>query len=592
MTKFLRSASIGIAGALGVLLALTALPRAASAQQILMDRGVRAAGLWCFPLANNPGEYLYLPSSAHLGVDRSGGPEFSFLRYVQNVKSTAETSSTITEAIGGGLLHFLALYETPEAQVARAKKALEDITGNKQVKLRGPLIFSAGRYAVISSVAQVDAPPGSPEGARKMIAAGNAPVLEGNKIALSMGLEKREAQILYNSFQMANPDVSIVFDMQFEGVADAYEATLDVDWKEVFKDQQFKAGGKYYWIGADIDLAFQRLRRNNAIKLVSRGENASSEALLNTVYAKLLELLFRPIDEAPPPRQEMGMVESLKTALGSGEGGGGMSSLAPFGLNASYRLKDIQSSGHTVLNFNHQAVVQRHSLIAFNVGNLFKRYGTNPDYFKAINLADPIYSQREVLVSADGSLLNDFDKYINNFSVTVKKEHDNGTSTLGEVVIDRTTFTQNANRFSVEYGWDGDRDRVKWLNYQYRTKWSFRDGGTYEEDWKESNGPMINVMPPYERRQISVEGDGAAMQKAGVKYAVVKIAYSFFGKPQNKQIVAKLQGAPIQEKLDIIQPTGDYKYQYEVRWHMNDGRDIVKPLASDASGIIFVDELP
>ncbi len=563
-------------------------PRMASAQQISIDHGVRAAGLWCFPLANNPNEYLYLPAAARLGVDRSGGPEFSYLRYVENVKGAGDSANTITEATGGGLLHFLALYDTTEAQVAKAKKALEEATGNHEVKLRGPIVFSGGRYTIVSSLAKADVPPDAPEGARKMIASGNAPVLEGNKIALSMGLEKRDAQILYNSFQMANPDVSVVFDMEFGGVADAYDATLDVDWQQVLKDQQFKGGAKFIWVGADIDVAFQRLRRDNAIKLTSRGEDANSEALLNTVYAKLLDLLFRPVEEAPPPKQEMGLLDAIGSAIGLGLGGGS----AGIGLTASYRLKDMQSSGHTILNFNHQSLVTRHSLITFNVGDLFKKYGKNPDYFKAINLADPIYSQREVLVSVDGSLLNDFDKYINNVSVTVKKDHENGTSTLGEVVVDRTTFTQNANRFAVQYGYDGDHDRTKWLDYQYRTKWNFRDGGSYEEAWKTVNSPMVNVLPPYERRQIGIEGDGAAMQKAGVKYAVVKINYSFFDKPRTKQIVVKPTEAAVAEKFEIIQPQNDYKYQYEVRWHMADGRDVVKPLASDASGLIFVDELP
>jgi len=144
----------------------------------------------------------------------------------------------------------------------------------------------------------------------------------------------------------------------------------------------------------------------------------------------------------------------------------------------------------------------------------------------------------------------------------------------------------------VQYGWDGDTDRTKWLDYQYRVKWSFRDGGSYEEDWRTTGSPMINVLPPYERRQISVEGDAAAMQKAGVKYALVKIAYDFFGKPRHKQIMAKVQAVPIAEKIEIIQPRGEYKYQYEVKWHMADGRDTTKPLATDASGLIFVDELP
>ena len=527
-----------------------------------------------------------MPADGRLGVDDGGGPEFSFVRYVENIKSGGESSSTITEGAGGAVLHFLAKYDTTEEQVVKARKALREILDDEEVKLRGPIIFTSGRYAIISSVAKVDAPPGEEDGSKKMIATGNAPVLEGSKIAVSFDLDKRDAQILYNSFQMANPDVSVMFEMQFEGLSDAYDATVDIDWSEVQKDQQFKAGAKLFCVGAEVDLAFQRLIRNNAIKLVSRGEHASTEALLNTVYSKLLELLFRKVEEAPPPTQQSGALDTLSRLIGSA----GRS--LPFSLSASYRLKETQSSGHTVLNFNHQAVSKRAAMIAFNIGDLFQRYGSNDKYFKAVNLADPVYSQREVLVSVDGSLLGDFDRYINSVSVTVKKEHENGTSTVGEVVVDRHTFAEKANRFSMVYGWNGDNDRAKWLDYQYRVKWSFRDGGALEEDWRTTNSPMINVVPPYERREISVEGDPEAMKSAGIKYALVKIGYDFFGKPQNRQVLAKVKDGPVQEKLEIIQAKGDYQYRYEVKWRLSDGMDVSKPLTDDTSGLIFVDELP
>jgi len=450
------------------------------------------------------------------------------------------------------------------------------------------VVFASGRYAIISSVANVEAPTeeaGSEGTVRKMIAVGNAPVLEGNKIAVSFDLDKRDAQILYNSFQMANPDVSVMFEMQFEGVTDAYDATVDVDWSEVQKDQQFRAGVKLFWVGADVDLAFQRLMRNNTIKLTSRGEHASTEALLNTVYSKLLELLFRKVDEPPPPAQREGALDSLMKLIGG-------SKTSVFSLTGSYRLKDTSSSGHTVMNFNHQAPAKRASFITFNVGDLYKRYGGSEDYFKAVNLADPVYSQREVLVSVDGSLLADFDRYINSVTVTVKKDHESGTSTVGEVVVDRGTFAEKANRFSVIYGWNNDADRSKWLEYGYRVKWSFRDGGTLEEDWRTTNSPMINVMPPYERREISVEGDPQAMKDAGVKYALVRVNYDFFGRSRSRQVLAKVKGTPIEEKFEIIQPRGEYQYQYEIKWHMADGKEVTRPLSTDASGLIFVDELP
>jgi hypothetical protein len=561
-------------------------PLPCAGQQVLLDQGVRAAGLWCFPLVTNPKEYLYLPAAARLGMDRNGGPEFSFLRYVENMRSSGETSASITEALGGGVLHFLALYETPDELVEKAQGKLREILEDKEVKLRGPIIFTSGRYIIVSSVAKAETIDEESGGVvKEVVATGNAPVLEGNKIALSFDLDKREAQILYNSFQMANPDISVVFEMQFEGVTDAYEATVDIDWSEVVKDKQFSVGAKVLIVGAEVDMAFQRLTRNNAIKLTSRGEHGATEALLNTVYSKLLDLMFRKVEEEPPPKQQTGVADALSSLISKGVS-------KSFSISGSYRLKDMKSSGHSVLDFNHQSVSQRSSLITFNIGDLFKRYGENQDYFKAVNLADPVYSQREVFVSVDGSLLGDFDKYINSVMVTVRKVHGNGQITLGEIIVDRNTFTANANRFSVLYGWDGDTDRDKWLDYDYRVKWSFRDGGSLEEDWKTTSSPMINVFPPYERREITVMGELQTLKDAGVKYALVKIDYDFFGKSRSKQVLAKVADTPVEQKIEIVQPKGEYKYSYETKWHFADGREVVKPVSEDASGLIFVDEMP
>ncbi|MCL6519382.1 MAG: hypothetical protein K6T99_06080 [Armatimonadetes bacterium] len=561
---------------------------ACHAQQILIDRAVRVAGLWCFPLVTNPKEYLYIPADGHLSIDMNGGPEFSFMRYVENIKSSSEDSTTITEAAGGGVLHFLAEYGTPKEQVSKAEAELRKLLDDEEVRLRGPVIFTSGRYAIISSLATIDALNGENNAKRKMIATGNAPVLEGNKIAVSFNLDKQSAQILYNSFQMANPDVSVVFEMQFEGLSDAYDATVDIDWSEVQKDQQFKAGAKVYCIGAEVDLAFQRLMRNNAIKLISRGEHAPTEALLNTVYSKLLDLLFTRVEEPPPPSQQENALDSLMKLVTRGSSSGS----SYFSLTGSYRLKEISSSGHTVLNFSHQAVSKRIALISFNIGDLYKKYGGNEKYFKAVNLADPMFSQREVFVSVDGSLLEDFDKYINSVTVTIEKQHENGNSTVGEVVVDRDTFAQKANKFSVVYGWNGDNDRAKWLEYQYRVKWSFRDGAMLEEAWRKTSSPMINVVPPYERREILIEGDVQAMKNTGVKYCVVKLVYDFFGKPKSRQLLIRVKNEPIEERIAVIQPKGEYRYDYEVRWGLNDGSEVTKPLTADTSGIIFVDELP
>ncbi len=96
--------------------------------------------------------------------------------------------------------------------------------------------------------------------------------------------------------------------MTFSGLTEAYDADLTVDWTEVRKHQSFNTGATVYFVSADVELAFDRLRRDNAIKLRSSGTDASMEALLQTVYNKLLELMFRPVEPEKAPDATRGSV--------------------------------------------------------------------------------------------------------------------------------------------------------------------------------------------------------------------------------------------------------------------------------------------
>src|SRR5688500_19734604 len=118
----------------------------------MIDRGVQAAGLWCFPLASEPATYVYIPSAARLATDDGGRPQFSFVRYVAAAQAGATGEESIRQAGGGGILHFLVLIETPEGAVAEALRVLREKLKNDDVALRGPVVFAEGRYALVSSV--------------------------------------------------------------------------------------------------------------------------------------------------------------------------------------------------------------------------------------------------------------------------------------------------------------------------------------------------------------------------------------------------------------------------------------------------------
>jgi hypothetical protein len=556
-----------------------------SAQQIMIDRGVKAGDLWCFPLLTDTLTYQYLPSDAHLGTDNTGLPQFSFLRYVDNAKDTTAGNNSITKAGGGAILNFLVLYDTPQKKINDAKQKLKEILQNDEVVLKGPLIFSSGRYALISSIINSG---GKEE--TKLLATGNAPVLEGSRIALSFELDPKSSKTLLESFQMSTPDISIVFDMAFNGITDAYQAELVVNWEDVRKAEMMKASASVYFVSADVEKSVEELKRNNAIKLTTIGENAHMDALVKTVYSRLVDLLFEFID---PERVSQTAQSGLLDLIGSlvkPNGAFGSSKIFGFGLNAAYKRRDFKSTGQSVMNFNSRVNVERHHLIAFNIGDFYKKYGNNTKFFKSVSLDDPDFQQREIFVSVHGTLLPEFDKLINNITVTLKKTHENGDVTLKEMNITKKNL--NDNQVSpLIYGSISDKDRVNWLNYEYKTNFQFQGGKTYETPWTKQSAGMINVFAPYERRTVQLDGDVDALKTAKVRAVTVQLDYPFFNDSRKPMLTMKPTEPMGEKKFDITLPTNVYEYNYEINWILGDG-STKTATGKNKSGYLFIDNIP
>jgi hypothetical protein len=571
-----------------LLLALAA-PATASAQLVLADRGVRAGGLWCFPLASDERQWVYVPAAARLATDPAGTPEFSFMLYTLEASpDPAEPgapaggdASTITRSGGGAVLHFLVLYETPPELVTAAQKELRRTLGRDDLVIRGPVVFKEGRYALVSAV--IDR--GAPE--RKLLDTGRAPVLEGNRLALAFDLTPEQASVLMQSFAMSTPDVSLVFDLAFEGLSDAYQADLTVNWAEVRSSKAFSAGGSVYFVGADVQLALDELRRTHAITLTTAGDSPATEALVSAVYDKLVKLLFSPVEpERIPADQRGGLEQALAALVDPRSGVLSSRKTTGFGLNVAFQLKDLRSEGKSVMHFDHRATLERHALVAFNIGDLRARW---PGLFVRRNPTDPAFRQREVHVAVDGSLLPELGTSVDSVTVTLRKQHAGGPITVKELVLDKARVARATEPTKLVYGWNGDDDPVAWLGYDFRTSWAFKGGGTYQTDWTAASAPMISLFAPYERRVVHVSGDGPALKARGVRTVVVQLEYPFFGQARRQRVVLRPGAGSLDDSVEITLPQGQYDCDAGITWSFTDGRTVSTRMR-DSSGWIFVDD--
>jgi len=556
------------------------------AQSILIDRGVNADGLWCFPIHKNENTYLYLPQRARLSLNNDSIPEFSFLRYVLE-KPSENSSKTISEAGGGGILNFLVLYDTPQELIANAERFLKKKLENDEIKLRGPIIFNSGKYTLVSSILN----PASGTAKKEVLGTGVAPIIENSKIPLSFDIDPVKSKLLLESFKMSTPDVSLVFELGFSGLTESYEAELEIDWSEVKKSHAFDAGGSIYFVGADVGFGLDKLRKDNAIKFTSTGNDETMESLVQTVYNKLLELMFKPTPLEEVPEEHRGGLEDAIGSLVSSDGMMGSRNTTGFGINVGYQYKEHRTTGKSNMVFNGRSTVNRNHYITFNAGNLYKKYGNNKEIFKDVPLWDPAFQQRDVYVGVDGNIEKEFDKMLNSVTVKLNKEHQNGDNTLKEVLLTKDTYKASNGKIAMKYLNHEDANKSEWLNYKYKTTWKFIGGGTYNEDWKTESASMINLYTPFQRRKIELSGDLTVFEENNIRAVAVKISYDFFGEAKSKHITLFPKDNISEKFFEITLPKNIDDVNYTITWYVkNDAPKQKKGI--DKYGLIFIDEIP
>jgi hypothetical protein len=423
---------------------------AAPAQEVLLDGYKRVEGLMLFPALHEPNVYYYLPNRPMVATGKNGKPEFSFMRYAYTTDEKRTSSAGgIQEAGGGG-------------------------------------IYKSGEFALVTSITDEEG-----KFSKRICGVGKAPLIEGNRAAVSIELTKMGASLLWESFKMDHPDISIVFTMEVYAYRQPYEAEMRVHWDRVHHEEGFDVGAKVLIIGADVEMMVDKLRQDGAIEIVTRGEHATLDAIIEKANAKLLEIMFEKQPPTPPtPASEPGLVDALVGAVTGSRGRGGLGSV--FSAHASYKLRKLEETGTLVMNLNHYSSEVMTTVMAANVGDLWRRYGNDQSMFKTVAIDDPLYKQREIYVTIDGATAADFKDYINYVSVKLRKQHAGGALSVDEIVLDAVKFNENQNSYRSVYPWKDDTNTEDWLKYEYKTVWSYTGNLRSESDWQPESTSVLH----------------------------------------------------------------------------------------------------
>src|SRR5690606_19450839 len=262
-----------------------------------------------------------------------------------------------------------------------------------------------------------------------------------------------------------------------------------------------------------------------------------------------------------------------------------------FGFNASYQLKKLRTEGQSRLMFKGRSTVTRKHFITFNMGDLYKKYGANEQFFRDVPVWDPAFQQREVFVGIDGDLEKEFENMLNSVTLSLRKQHANGNQTVDEVFINKSTFKEFDGSLSMRYLNQGDSIQTQWLEYQYKTVWKFKGGGTYESEWINESGAMVNLFVPFKRRKIFLDGDLNSLKDKAIRAISVQVSYPFFSETKQHRLTLRPTDDLQEKSFEVTLPNSEEEVNYTITWFVEDS-DPLEKTSKDKFGLIFIDEIP
>jgi len=262
-----------------------------------------------------------------------------------------------------------------------------------------------------------------------------------------------------------------------------------------------------------------------------------------------------------------------------------------FAVVAAFEMKSVRQRGKFRIDLNKYTADSLTLRFDENIGDL-RSLQADAAHFREVNLDDPLYRQREIVVSVDGFNAQDFGQFVNFVTVHLRKRHASGAITDDEVRIDRKNFNAAGNAFKLLYGWNGDNDRRRWFDYEYLTTWSFFGGNELELPLRPATQGQINLSPPYQRRSVEIQGDPAALAAANARAVTVRLYYPLGGQEQVKQVTLNAARSQLSERIEFMLPAGSYAYEYEISWRLTGGRTATSGRKSSSDAILFVDNVP
>ena len=351
-----------------------------------------------------------------------------------------------------------------------------------------------------------------------------------------------------------------------------------------------EGGGVY--LDAEVQLMFEEMRQTGAIQVGGPQGDEKFEEIIKICYTKMLDMLFEPANNTQSPADMSAMINTanqLNRQSGNSRQDSAFNNNGGLKLSVAYKFKQVRKTGKFRMDLNRSMTDALKIRFDENVGNI-----KCPKCFRQINIDDPMFRQREILVSVDGMNSDQFKKYVNYVAVTMKKTHGNNEITNDEVRIGVADMEKTGNIFRLLYGWKDEKDaqKDKWLQYEYKETWSMFGNQVIESPWKPAENFVINVAPPLRPFAVDLEGSPDLLKQKEVRSANVKIYYNTGLGERMEQANIRSDAANTASRIEFVLPDGKYEYEYEITWRLSGNREVKTPRTKSSSTLLYVDELP
>ena len=194
----------------------------------------------------------------------------------------------------------------------------------------------------------------------------------------------------------------------------------------------------------------------------------------------------------------------------------------------------------------------------------------------------------------DGLNSDQFNKYINFATVSLRKLHGGGEWSTSELRIGQKAFTETVGEpYKMVYGWkDGkDGNRENWLQYEYKTTWSFFGNYSVTDEWKRTDQLGINIAPPFYPIEVEIGAEADTLRKAGIRLVTVKFYYDFGAGEKIEQVnIRSTDKSPSKTVEFMLKPSAN-NYEYEIIWRLAGNKVFSSGRKKTNDTIIYVDNI-